>query len=188
MCWLPPHSGARLSLRFSLPLGARHSGETPAQGTAPLCLTGSWAPCANTQRAAAASVTIQVTQAGEPDAETHQRKQEGIKQCLFVSMETAPQGGGGGRERFHFTSRQDLGSSPFCGWAHPSPPSLPGVHHGNPSSKQEVQRCSSIWCWGSQGARGGRCGWGNGAGWLPSLPDRTLPFTVSWDHFINSPL
>lgn len=59
----------------------------------------------------------------------------------FVSMETALQGEGLKEEKASTSPPSGLGKFTPTSWSgSPFPlPSLPGVHHGNPSSKQEVQ-------------------------------------------------
>lgn len=95
-------------------------------------------------------------------------------------METALRGEGLKEESFISPPVRTCKFGPFCGWACPSSfPSLPGVHHGNPSSKQEVQSSSSsIWC--RLGAPGDGTaqllpGWTWALAWLCVLAPLPLP-------------
>lgn len=102
--------------------------------------------------------TVQAIQAGEPDAERlTEGSRKGQDNGPFVSMATAPQGEGLTAEKASTSPPSGLGKWPPLWLGSPLPiSSLPDVHHGNPSSKQEVQ--SRV----ASGVEGGREPRGNG--------------------------
>lgn len=99
------------------------------------------------------AATVRVVQAGEPDAERlMEGRRKGQDKGPFVSMETAPRGEGLKEEKAPTSPPSGPGKWHLSRLDSPLPlPSLPGVHHGNPPSKREVQSC--IWCWECQGAQ-----------------------------------
>lgn len=146
-----------LSLSLGGP-GAWELGRGVSAGHSRVCLVGSWALCANTQGTTAVAATVQVVQAGELDAERlTEGSRKGQDKGPFVSMETAPQGEGLKKEKAPTSPPSEPGKwhPSWLGSPLPLPP-LPGVLHGNPPSKREVQSC--IWCWGAREPRGNKTG------------------------------
>lgn len=84
-----------------------------------------------------------------------------------------------GRESFYFLLPpvRTWQTVPFV-WAPHSLPFLPGVHHGSPSSKQEVQSSSSSICVGGGNPGGVRLGQLPLPGWTWALAT-----FVSWPHY-----